>query len=143
MSAPAAVAAPAAPKKKHSIWVPLISGSISGGVEAIAVWPLEVAKTNLQLQTKLPPGQVPPYTGTVSCITYTIRNTGFLSLYRGLAPTLAGSIPKAGIRFGANDFCKDLLRDDKGKLSPLTNFLAGVGAGCAEAVVGECDALRS
>ena len=43
---------------------------------------------------------------------------GFFSLYRGLAPTLVGSIPKAGIRFGLrNSVIKDNLRDKYGKLT--------------------------
>jgi len=48
---------------------------------------------------------------------------------------LVGSIPKAGIRFGLNSVIKDLLRDSKGQLNPGKNFLAGMGAGIAEAIV--------
>lgn len=69
-------------------------------------------------------------------LTYTVRTTGFFSLYRGLAPTLIGSIPKAGIRFGMNASLKDQLRDPQtGQLTPLQNFLAGLGAGVGEALV--------
>ena len=71
----------------------------------------------------------------ISGLTYTVRNTGFLSLYRGLAPTLIGSIPKAGIRFGLNSVIKEQLRDSQGNLSPGKNFLAGLGAGVAEALI--------
>ena len=72
----------------------------------------------------------------ISGLRYTVQTTGFLSLYRGLAPTLIGSIPKAGIRFGLNSVLKDQLRDPaSGKLSPGRNFLAGLGAGVAEALV--------
>lgn len=66
---------------------------------------------------------------------YTVRTTGFLSLYRGLAPTLLGSIPKAGIRFGLNSVIKERLRDKDGKLTPAKNFVAGLGAGVVEAIV--------
>jgi solute carrier family 25 (mitochondrial citrate transporter), member 1 len=77
-----------------------------------------------------------PYTGMISGLRYTVQTTGFLSLYRGLAPTLIGSIPKAGIRFGLNSVIKDLLRDaETGKLTPAKNFLAGLGAGVAEAII--------
>lgn len=58
------------------------------------------------LQDKLPAGQKPKYTGVISGLTYTVRTTGFFSLYRGLAPTLLGSMPKAGIRFGGNSELK-------------------------------------
>jgi solute carrier family 25 citrate transporter 1 len=69
----------------------------------------------------------------ISGLSYTVRTTGFFSLYRGLAPTLVGSIPKAGIRFGLNSVIKEALRDKNGNLTPAKNFLAGLGAGVAEA----------
>ena len=57
------------------------------------------------------------------------------SLYRGLAPTLIGSMPKAGIRFGLNSVIKDKLRDKDGKLTAGKNFVAGLGAGVSEALL--------
>jgi solute carrier family 25 (mitochondrial citrate transporter), member 1 len=72
----------------------------------------------------------------ISGLRYTVAETGFLSLYRGLAPTLIGSIPKAGIRFGLNAMIKDALRNpETGKLTPGQNFLAGMGAGVTEAII--------
>lgn len=72
----------------------------------------------------------------ISGLTYTVRTTGFLSLYNGLGVTLLFSVPKAGIRFGANAWCKDMLKNDqnKGKLGMAEQFLAGVGAGTIEAI---------
>ena len=93
-----------------------------------------VPQTQLQLQSKAK-GTKLPYTGMISGLRYTVQTTGFLSLYRGLAPTLLGSIPKAGIRFGSNSVIKDNLRDEKGNLTPAKNFLAGLGAGVAEALI--------
>ncbi|KAG7365713.1 mitochondrial carrier protein [Nitzschia inconspicua] len=114
----------------------MTAGCIAGGVEATAVWPMEYIKTQLQLQSKVKVGGTPlPYNGMVSGLTYTVRTTGFFSLYRGLAPTLLGSIPKAGIRFGLNSVIKDALRDKDGKLTPGKNFLAGLGAGVSEAII--------
>ena len=48
--------------------------------------------------------------------------------------TLFFSIPKAGIRFGGNAWCKKMLADDKGKLTMGKQFLAGMGAGILEAI---------
>lgn len=70
----------------------------------------------------------------VSGIVYTVRTNGFFSLYRGLAPTLIGSVPKAGIRFGGVSFLREAQRDEKGNISVAANFLAGLGAGVAEAL---------
>ena len=115
----------------------MTAGCIAGGVEATAVWPMEYIKTQLQLQSKAKGGAPLPYNGMLSGLSYTVRTTGFLSLYRGLAPTLLGSIPKAGIRFGLNSVIKDALRDKKdGKLTAGKNFVAGLGAGVGLALGG-------
>lgn len=105
-------------EKNRKTVVSLTTGSIAGGVECICgeldlrdnfecdeitiiilclVWPMEYIKTQLQL-IKPVAGVKPPFTGVVDGLTYTVKTTGFLSLYRGLSVTLAGSIPKAGIR---------------------------------------------
>jgi len=96
------------------------------------VWPLEFIKTQLQLGSKTNPL---PYTGMVSGLQYTVKTNGFLGLYRGLAPTLIGSIPKAGIRFGLNAEIKGMLKDKDGNLTPAKNFAAGLGAGVMEALI--------
>ena len=66
-----------------------------------------------------------------------MRTTGFFSLYNGLGVTLLFSVPKAGIRFGANSWCKGLLSNEKnkGKLNMAEQFLAGMGAGTIEAIL--------
>jgi len=110
------------------------AGCIAGAVEATAVWPMEFIKTQLQLQSKAP-GKSLPYRGMLEGLMYTVRTTGFFSLYRGLAPTLIGSIPKAGIRFGLNSVIKEKLRDKDGKLTAGKNFVAGLGAGVSEALL--------
>jgi len=57
---------------------------------------------------------------------YTINNYGVLALYRGLAPTLISSFPKAGIRFGSNAYFKKLLMDENGKLTPGACGIGGL-----------------
>ena len=109
-----------APKKKSPL-LAMTSGCIAGGIEATAVWPMEFIKTQLQLNAK----SNLPYNGVFSGLRYTVQTTGFFSLYRGLAPTLVGSIPKAGIRFGLNAVIKENLRDKNGKLTLGKNFVAG------------------
>jgi len=120
-------------KKKNPLTA-MTAGCIAGGVEATAVWPMEYIKTQLQLQSRAKGAQL-PYTGMISGLKYTVQTTGFFSLYRGLAPTLLGSIPKAGIRFGLNAVLKDALRDKDGNLTMGKNFLAGMGAGVSEALI--------
>jgi hypothetical protein len=84
----------AKPKKKSPM-VPLITGAISGGIECISVWPMEYIKTQLQLQKNVT-GVKPPFTGVIEGLSYTVRTTGFLSLYNGLGVTLV-SYPSCAI----------------------------------------------
>lgn len=119
-------------KSKNPPLLPLVAGCIAGGIEATCVWPMEFIKTQLQLHAK---GSKLPYSGMISGLTYTVKTSGFFSLYRGLAPTLIGSVPKAGIRFGLNSVIKDSLRDKNGQLTMSRHFIAGLGAGVAEAVI--------
>jgi solute carrier family 25 (mitochondrial citrate transporter), member 1 len=75
-------------KKSSNPLVSLAVGCISGGVEAIAVWPMEYMKTQLQLQNKSSLAKPLPYTGVFEGITYTVNTSGFFALYRGLGVTL-------------------------------------------------------
>lgn len=122
-----------ATKKSSNPLTAMSAGCIAGTVEATVVWPMEFIKTQLQLGSKS--SSKLPYTGMIQGLSYTVRTTGFLSLYRGLSPTLIGSFPKAGIRFGLNSVIKEKLRDKNGKLSVGTNFVAGLGAGVTEALL--------
>ena len=120
------------PKKSSDPLVAGTSGAIAGGIETMIVWPMEYIKTQLQLQSKL---KAPKYHGILSCAKYTMNTTGFLSFYRGLVPTLIGSIPKAGIRFGGVSQVKNLLRKEDGSLTAGRTLLAGMTAGAIEATV--------
>lgn len=122
-------------KKKPTTTISLLAGCIAGGIEATCVWPMEYMKTQLQLQSSVKVGGSPKFTGVYSGIIYTVRTTGFFSLYRGLAPTLIAAFPKAGIRFGVNQQFKTMMMDENGKLTPAKNFLAGAGAGVVEATL--------
>lgn len=124
-----------ATKKSKNPVVATLAGAIAGGVEATAVWPMEFIKTQLQLQEKMKAGEKPKFTGMVSGLRYTVNSTGFFSLYRGLAPVLIGSIPKAGLRFGCFDYFKGFYAGADGKVGPLQNLAAGVTAGVVEATL--------
>lgn len=116
-------------KSKNPV-VALTAGCIAGGIEATAVWPMEFIKTQIQLK----PASELPYTGIIGGLRHTVKATGFMSLYRGLLPTLLGSMPKAGIRFGGNAYFREKLTGD-GKLTMGITFLAGLMAGGTEAAL--------
>jgi len=123
-----------APAKKKDTGLSLASGGIAGAIEACCTWPMEYIKTQLQLMSNVKGGKPPPYNGILSGISYTVRTTGFLSLYRGLEVTLICSMPKAGIRFGGNQFFRNQMMGPDGKVSTFGSFVAGGCAGISEAV---------
>lgn len=116
-------------KSKNPL-VATTAGAIAGGIETFAIWPMEMIKTNLQLGTMRN-----HYSGMLAGFRYHVRTDGVLSLYRGLAPVLIGSVPKAGIRFGAFDFLKQRFADENGKTSAMRNLAAGMAAGTMEATL--------
>jgi len=121
-------------KKKTSL--ALASGGIAGALECCACWPMEYIKTQLQSFRKVAGGPAPPFTGIGSGLRYTVRTTGVLSLYNGLAPVLVFAGPKAGVRFGANTYFKNQLADaETGKVSTGASLAAGLCAGACEATL--------
>jgi len=123
----------AAPKKKT--WIALSAGAVGGAIECCATWPMEYIKTQLQSFRTVAGGPRPPFAGIASG-RYTVATTGVLSLYNGLAPTLAFAAPKAGVRFGANQFFRNRLADPAtGHVSMGKSFLAGLCAGICEATL--------
>lgn len=83
--------------KKVSTAVSFLTGCIAGSVECVSTWPMEYMKTQLQLHNKNGTGaNKPPFNGVLSGMAYTVKNTGFLSLYNGLSVTLVSN---------TNDFC--------------------------------------
>jgi len=105
----------------------IISGGITGGIEISITYPTEYLKTQMQLYKEL------SQKGLIYCIKQTYKDYGFRGYYRGLPVLLFFSVPKTGVRFGANQFLKNNVFTDY-KTSKFSNFLAGVGAGITEAV---------
>lgn len=104
----------------------IITGGVVGGVEICITYPTEYVKTQLQLNNK--------YSGIGDCVKQTVKGHGVLGLYKGIAPLLAGSIPKVACRFAAFEKMKSTLKDDNGKLSQGRLFTAGLFAGATEAI---------
>lgn len=123
---------------------PIVAGALTGALESFVTYPTEFVKTNLQLQDKANP----KYSGIVDCYFKTVRNDGFLGLYRGMTPILVGSIPKQATRWGTYEwavsltcaFKRDVLLMDadlctKQAFGLLELSLCGLVAGSVEALV--------
>lgn len=88
--------------------------------------------SGLDLCTRYAPQVFSRCTMGLVCMPFCCGLKYLMNVFPGV--TLFFSIPKAGIRFGGNAWCKKLLADDKGKLTMGKQFLAGMGAGILEAI---------
>ncbi|CAJ1951597.1 unnamed protein product [Sphenostylis stenocarpa] len=85
----------------------LVAGSLSGGTAVLFTYPLDLTRTKLAYQIVSPTkssalGMVnneQAYRGIIDCLTRTYREGGTRGLYRGVAPTLVGIFPYAGLKF--------------------------------------------
>lgn len=84
---------PTAARPQH----PFLAGGISGIIEIFITFPLEFAKSQLQLGTA-------SYRGVRHCLTDTVRHSGFTGMYRGLSPWLLFAFPKASVRFSTYEW---------------------------------------
>ena len=124
------------PPAQKKTWIALSAGGVGGAIECCCTWPMEYLKTQLQSFRTVKGGPPPPFTGIASGLRYTIQQKGFFSLYTGLTPVLIFSAPKAGVRFGTNQFFRNQLADKTtGKVSMGRSFLAGLCAGICEATL--------
>jgi len=120
-----------APRESGSTNSPLkaiLAGGISGGIEICCTYPTEYVKTIMQLYEK------EALKGPMSVIKDTYHTKGVSGLYRGLTCLLYFSIPKSAVRFWGYETARSLLKDEKGAMSTRNNLLAGLFAGCLEAV---------
>ncbi|KAG9153785.1 hypothetical protein Leryth_005911 [Lithospermum erythrorhizon] len=85
----------------------LIAGSFAGGTAVLFTYPLDLVRTKLAYQvvgtSKLNVKQLlqteQAYKGILDCFSKTYREAGTRGLYRGVAPSLYGIFPYAGLKF--------------------------------------------
>lgn len=102
-------------------------GVMSGVSATFATYPLDFIRCRLSMQST---SQL-VYKGVVDGIVQVARKEGFLRLYTGLAPTLVGIVPYAGIQLSVYDLTKDFLLSVRGTTKPdqLDFFVSGAWAG--------------
>ncbi|RMD41726.1 hypothetical protein DV735_g3399, partial [Chaetothyriales sp. CBS 134920] len=115
----------------------LTAGAVAGVSEILLMYPLDVVKTRVQLQGKVPvPGQ-DYYTSMLDCFQKIIRNEGPSRLYRGIAAPIMMEAPKRAVKFAGNDswgiFYRRLFGVEKNN-QPLA-ILTGASAGATESLV--------
>ncbi|CAO1632358.1 unnamed protein product [Sympodiomycopsis kandeliae] len=112
------------------------AGAIAGVTELLALYPLDVVKTRMQLQTASATG-AERYNGMLDCFRKIIASEGPGRLYRGIVPPLMLEAPKRAVKFAANDFWAKTYRNAFGtdKMSQGLSVLTGCTAGATESFV--------
>ncbi|KAF2094710.1 mitochondrial 2-oxodicarboxylate carrier 1 [Rhizodiscina lignyota] len=112
------------------------AGAVAGVSEILVMYPLDVVKTRVQLQTGKGVGE-DSYTGMVDCFRKIIRNEGFSRLYRGISAPILMEAPKRATKFAANDEWGKVYRNLFGvpKMTQSLSILTGATAGATEAFV--------
>lgn len=78
------------------------SGSFAGGVTNTLVYPLIYVRTALGADI----GKVKKFNGVADCLSKTVKQNGFLSLYNGIGPSTMGIVIYRGVQFGLQDTLK-------------------------------------
>ncbi|XP_064114265.1 mitochondrial carnitine/acylcarnitine carrier protein-like isoform X2 [Macrobrachium nipponense] len=107
-----------------------LAGGFGGMCLVAAGHPLDTIKVRLQTQPKPEPGQKPLYLGTWDCALKTVRNEGFLGLYKGMAAPLIGVTPMFAVCFLGFGIGKKLQQKDPDEaLTAVQLFNAGMLSG--------------
>jgi len=112
------------------------AGAVAGVSEILVMYPLDVVKTRVQLQTGKEVGEE-AYNGMVDCFRKIIRNEGFSRLYRGISAPILMEAPKRATKFAANDEWGKFWRSSFGipQMNQSLSILTGASAGATEALV--------
>merc|ERR1712106_604254 len=72
-----------------------LAGGVGGMCTVLSGHPFDTIKVRLQTQSS----EKPLYTGTVDCVTKTVKNEGFKALYKGMGAPLVGVAPIFALSF--------------------------------------------
>jgi len=121
-------------KKSQSSSLPWIAGGLAGMVEISVTYPLEFAKTELQLQ-QAASGMASPnnqYRGVTHCFTSTIKQHGTLGVYKGCESWFIASFPRSAVRFGVYEQLSRMWGAAGHQKSLWSDMAIGTVAGAAE-----------
>lgn len=118
-------------RRKHGI-----AGCTAGLVTVLALHPLDVIKTRMQVQDGAA-GGLPVYRNTIDAVKHIFHNEGWKGLYSGITPALLGSGMAWGIYFFSYNRAKDRYHRKLGatKLRPALHLAAAAEAGALVCLV--------
>ncbi|KAI8338581.1 mitochondrial carrier [Chlamydoabsidia padenii] len=115
--------------KQVSAVADFVSGNFGGMANVLVGQPLDTIKVRLQLDH----GR---FNGAWDCGVQTVKNEGFLALYKGMAAPLVGIGAVNALLFAANSQFKSLLQDHPGQVLSIGQIgLAGAGAGIVNSIL--------
>ncbi|KAI8674851.1 hypothetical protein NW754_004487 [Fusarium falciforme] len=111
------------------------AGAIAGVSEILVMYPLDVVKTRVQLQTNAAGADA--YNGMLDCFRKIIKQEGFSRLYRGISAPILMEAPKRATKFAANDEWGKIYRNMFGvtSMNQQLSILTGASAGATESFV--------
>ncbi|KAK7721517.1 hypothetical protein SLS57_005197 [Botryosphaeria dothidea] len=112
------------------------AGAVAGVSEILVMYPLDVVKTRVQLQTGKGAGEE-AYNGMLDCFRKIIKHEGFSRLYRGISAPILMEAPKRATKFAANDEWGKFYRNlfGQAKMNQSLSVLTGATAGATESFV--------
>nr|XP_043638622.1 probable ADP,ATP carrier protein At5g56450 [Erigeron canadensis] len=121
----------------------LMAGALMGGMVHTVVAPIERTKLLLQTQESniaIVGGKHRRFNGMIDCIVHTVKQEGFLSLWRGNGSSVLRYYPSVALNFSLKDLYRSILRSGNSQHStflagPSANFIAGAAAGCTTLVI--------
>ncbi|KAL3921328.1 MAG: hypothetical protein SGPRY_004941 [Prymnesium sp.] len=76
-----------------------LAGAFSGATACLCTYPLDLVRTRMA-GYMLSPGSSARYESIIGTMVLIVREEGFHALFRGITPTLVGSFPYEGLKFG-------------------------------------------
>lgn len=113
------------------------AGAVAGVSEILMMYPLDVVKTRVQLQSGTPIAGAEHYNGMFDCFRKIIKHEGASRLYRGISAPILMEAPKRATKFAANDSWGSFYRGAFGVTQQTQSLaiLTGATAGATEAFV--------
>ena len=116
------------PLKLSTFWGGAIGGAFAGATAILVTYPLDLARTRMA-GFIVSRGEASLYTTTYGTVSAIYRLEGPRGLFRGMGPTLAGSFPYEGIKFGTYACLKRRLEHGDGGVGSVGSGGHGSGSG--------------
>ncbi|CAJ1958636.1 unnamed protein product [Cylindrotheca closterium] len=117
------------------------AGGFAGMSATACTYPLDFARGRISGKLAQQ-GMNKEYNGIIRTVVVSVRDEGFLALYKGVTPTLIGALPYEGIKFGTVAFLERSFPTEE-KTSPVRKMVfGGLGGVMAGLITYPNDTIR-